>query len=115
MPLPRLEDLDQILDRTTTDVLGDTILYRPAGAPVYASLSAIVDYRDGEMPFEGGAVVAQDIKVSVLMVDVPAKPSNLVRLQLGKIAGRTFRPNNVRRDESGTGWEFELKDVPTSA
>jgi hypothetical protein len=115
MPMPRLEDLDRILDRTTTDVLGDRIVYRPAGAPLYASLSAIVDYRDGQVPFGGGEVVAQDIKVNVLIVDTPTRPSKDVRLQLPKIAGRTFRPINVRRDEPGTGWEFELQDVPTSA
>lgn len=115
MPLPRLEDLDRLLDRTTTDVLGDTILYRPAGATVYGSLSADVNYRDGSVPFGGGDVIAQDVKVAVLMVDVPAKPGRDDRIQLPKIPGHTFRPLNPRRDESGTGWEFELKDVPTGA
>lgn len=115
MPLPRLEDMDRILDRTTTDLLGDTIRYRPANAPVFGTLSADVIYVDGEMPFDGGQVIAQDITVSVLMVDVPAKPGKAVRLQLPKIAGRTFRPINVRRDKMGTSWEFELKDADTNA
>ncbi|HUD29725.1 MAG TPA: hypothetical protein VMQ93_12690 [Novosphingobium sp.] len=115
MPLPRLEDLDRLLDRTTTDVLGDTIRYRPANAPVFGTISAVVDYRDGAVAFGGGEVMAQDVKVSVLMVDVPAKPSKDVRVQLPKIPGRTFRPIGTRRDEAGTNWEFEVQDVATSA
>ncbi|MGF7152618.1 hypothetical protein [Novosphingobium gossypii] len=115
MPLPRLEDMDRILDRITTDALGDTIRYRPAGEPAYGTLSADVNYVDGELPFDGGQVIAQDVTVSVLMVDVPAKPGRGVRLQLPKVTARTFHPINVRRDRMGTSWMFELKDVNSNA
>lgn len=115
MPIPRLEDLDQILDRKTTDYLGDTVRYRPAGAPVFGSISADVKYVDGELPFDGGEVIAQDITVSVLMVDVPSKPGRGVTLELPKVPNRTFRPINVRRDQMGTSWAFELKDVNSNA
>jgi len=115
MPLPRLEDMDRILDRATTDILGDTIRYRPANAPQFASVRVIPDYRDAAVSFGGGEVIAQDISLSVLMVDVPAKPNDAVRLQLPKVPNRTFKPINVRRDQSGTSWVFELKDVNSNA
>jgi hypothetical protein len=111
MPLPRLEDLDRRLDRTTTDILGDTIRYKPASSPAYTAIAAFLDYRGMEVSFSGAEVVAQDIKVSVLKADVPAKPNGEVRVILPKIPGRTFKPLNVDDDESGTSWVFQLKDV----
>jgi hypothetical protein len=49
------------------------------------------------------------------MVDVPAKPGRGVTLELPKVPNRTFRPVNVRRDQMGTSWAFELKDVNSNA
>ena len=102
-----------MLDRTCVDVLGDTIQYRAATAPAYATLSAYVDYADKPRAIERMEAIDQDIRIELLKDDVPAKPGNLVRIQLPLLPGRTFKPINVGSDESGSHWAFDLKDVPT--
>lgn len=106
-----LESLTTDLDRACMDTLGDTISYKAAGAGTFSDVLAHADYRDSARSFDGAEVIAQDMRFAVLMSDVPAKPTGEVRVQLPKVAGRTFKPVGVGRDESGTHWEFDLKDV----
>ena len=71
-------------------------------------MRAHVDYRDAVKPLEGADAIAQDITVAILKSDLAAMPGNTARIQLARYAGATFRPINVRSDESGTHWEFEV-------
>lgn len=99
------------LDREVMDALGDLISYRPAGASTFEAIMAHVDYRDAAQAFDAAQVIEQDMTVSILMADVSVKPGPTVRIQLPLIGGKTFRPETVRRDESGTHWAFELREV----
>lgn len=110
MPLPTLESFTAALDRTCADVLGDAIQYAHTGTP-FVTLRAHVDYRDASRPLDVGEVIEQDVTLSILKVDVPGRPTAQTRLTLPRIAGKTFRPINIRTDESGTAWEFEVKVV----
>lgn len=112
MALPRLEDLDAIVNRIVADVVGDAIQYRAAGASSYSTLSAHVDYRDEVKAFDGASAMAQDIRVEMLIADVPVKPNGDVRITLPKRPGKVFKPINANYDQSGEHWAFELKDVP---
>ena len=112
MPLPNLEDLDEILDRTCADVLGDTIRYKAVGASDFTDVKAHVDYRDLSQPLQGAEVMAQNIAVEIPKSSVLAKPVGKVRIQLPKRPGHTFKPVKVGNDRSGTHWAFELVDVP---
>lgn len=110
MPLPTLETLTAGLDRACAQVLGDTIQYRAAGGE-YAPIKAHVNYRDMAQAFEAAQAIAQDIMVTLPKTDVPAKPGAADRLTLPRVPGATFKPINVRSDESGTHWEFEVVKV----
>lgn len=110
MTLPDLESLTPALDRACADVLGDTIQYAADGEH-YVPLKAEVDYRDAAKALDGATAIEQDIQVSVLKVDVPVKPDAAVRITLTRRPGVTFRPYSPRTDQSGTGWEFEVKAV----
>lgn len=111
MPISTLEDMTAALDRACADMLGEEIQYAANGT-TFAPVQADVDYRDAVKPFEGAAAAEQDIMVSVLKVDVAAKPTTSARLTLARRPGKTFQPRSTRTDASGTGWEFELKEVP---
>ena len=112
MPLPRLQDIDALLDRTCVDVLGDTIQYRATGAAEFTGISAHVDYADKLRSIEGVEAVDQDMRVELLKADVPAMPAAAVRIRLPLLPGRTFKPVNVGPNSSGTHWAFDLEDVP---
>ncbi len=106
-----LDDLTPRLDRICLDRLGDLIQYAAGGA-AFEAQRAYVNYRDAEKAFEGAQAIEQDITVSgLLKIDVPARPSKASRVRLARRPGKTFQPINVRTDESGTGWEFEVKEV----
>jgi hypothetical protein len=108
---PTLEDLqDDILDATCMAALGDSIRYKPAGGS-YFSIRAYVEYPEAIRDIETGSVIEQDITVDVLMTDVPARPSSACRVRLGRMAGLTFKPINIRRDRSGSHWQFDLEKV----
>lgn len=111
MPLPTLESLAPAIDRLCADVLGDTIEYRAVGSPTYAPTRAFVDYRDGTREYAGAQLVMQSPRVTVLKVDVPAKPNRDVRVKLARRAGKMFRPTNVTTDSSGTHWEFDCEET----
>lgn len=114
MARPTLDDLTPALDRACADELGDTIEYAADGA-TFEDQQAFVDYRDVSQAFEGAEAITQDISVTgLLKADVPTKPTSAVRIRLARRAGKTFKPISVRTDESGTGWEFEVKEVPSA-
>lgn len=110
MTLPTLDDLTPALDRISVDLLGDPIEYAADGS-AFEGATAFVDYRDASKAFEGAQAIEQDVTVSLLKADVPARPAATARLRLPKLAGKTFKPINVRSDTSGTHWEFEVKEV----
>lgn len=107
MAIPNLNDWTATLDEVCRDYLGETIQYKPAGGS-FGDVTAHVDYRDMIKAFEAGQAVAQDIGLSLMKADVPAKPTRDCRVQLARLPGLTFRPINVRSDESGTHWECEV-------
>lgn len=111
MTEPALEDLEgSFLDEPCMNILGDTIQFKPSGG-AYASLKAYVDYRDMAKGFESGQAIVQDMTAQILISSVGARPTGSDRITLPKISGKYFKPVNVRRDESGTHWEFELEEV----
>lgn len=111
MPLPTLESLDARLDSTCSTVLGDLISYTPASTGVAVDIKVFGDFRDAQRAFEGSAVIEQDMSMELLASLVPAKPNKDDRITLPKFGAQKYRPSNVRRDESGNYWEFELKAV----
>jgi hypothetical protein len=109
MSQPALEDFEGGLNAQCMALLGDSLTYTPvSGSPV---TRGYVDYRDVARDIQTGQIIAQDIMVQILRTDAPVRPSSSCRVALGKIAGTTFRPINIRRDESGDHWEFELEAV----
>ena len=112
MPLPRLQDVDALLDWVCVNVFGDTILYRIAGAADFKTIAAHVDYADKLRSIEGVEAVDPDMRVELLKADVPSKPGAVWRIQLPLLPGRLFKPVNVGSDISGSHWAFDLKDVP---
>jgi hypothetical protein len=112
MAIPNIEDFTALLDERARDYLGETIEYAANGV-TFADIKGHVDYRDMVKAMEISQAIAQDITVAMLMSDVPVKPSATVRLRLAKRAGKDFKPLNVRSDESGTHWEFEVQEVRT--
>lgn len=110
MALPTLESFDTLLDRTCADVLGDAIQYAADGV-TFAAKQAHVDYADAARAMDTAEVFEQDMTLAMVKADVPARPTGAVRITLPKVAGKTFKPVNVRNDASGTHWVFELKEV----
>lgn len=90
-------------------LLGDSISYTPVAGAVVTR--GYVDYRDALRDISTGQVYAQDITVTILIAEAPSKPAAADSVSLGKLPGLTFKPVNVRRDESGSHWEFELEQV----
>lgn len=109
MPLPTLESLEGRMDDACMSILGDSIAYTPVAGAVVTR--GYVDYRDALREIETGQVIAQDITVGILIAAAPARPTTPCRITLAKAPGFTFKPVNVRRDQSGTHWEFELDKV----
>lgn len=107
-----LEDMEgAFMDGPCMEYLGDSIAYKTAAASSFTEMHAYVDYRDMARSFDGAQAIEQDIGVQLLKSDVPQKPSGACRITLGKLAGLTFKPVNVRSDTSGNYWEFEVVKV----
>lgn len=106
-----MEDFEGAMDRMCIDTLGDSIEYKEAGASGYAAVRGYVEHSEAVRDLQTGMIIEQDITVELLRADVPARPSGAARVRLPKIAGKTFRPVNVRLGESGTHWLFELEAV----
>jgi hypothetical protein len=104
-----LEDMEgAFLDAPCMAALGDSIGYKASGASSFAALHGYVDYRDQVRALEAGQAIEQDVMVQVLRSDVPVRPDATCRITLGRISGAVFRPANVRSDESGRYWEFDV-------
>lgn len=112
MAIPNLADFTDRLDHACRDWLGEVIEYAANGT-AFADKRGHVDYRDMVKAMEIAQAIAQDITVSLLRADVAAKPAATARLRLSRHSGKTFKPLNVRLDESGTHWEFEVQEVRT--
>ena len=110
--MPNFAALTALADRACMDHVGEIISYSSNGMEAnYADVPAEVDYRDAQTTLDRSEVVHQANMVLVLIADVPAKPSPSARVKLPKRPGRTYAPVSPRRDESGTGWEFDTQDV----
>lgn len=108
---PVLEDLEASLDEACMAGLGDGIGYKAVGASTFAAMRAYVEYGELARSLDGGQAIEQDIRVEVLCSQVPARPSDAVRITLGKLPGKVFKPINVGLTDSGTHWAFEVKRV----
>lgn len=111
MTIPDLESLDAMLDDACSTKLGDTILYTSSDCGEERYLKAYVNHRDGDRTFDSATVIEQDMSIQILATKLSGKPNSLDRIVLPKLPSHTFKPINVRRDESGNHWEFELKEV----
>ena len=111
MPPPNLSDFTDALDERVRDYLGETIQYAADGI-TFAGVKAHVFYRDMLKPLDVGDAIAQDITIEgLLKSDVATKPNGTARVTLARLPGKTFKAINVRTDDSGTGWDFELQRV----
>lgn len=107
---PTLEDLtDEVLDATCMAALGDSVEYASNGS-TFTAYRAYVDYGEALRDLQTGQVIEQDITVEMLVSDI-ARPTSTARITLGRLSGLTFRPVNIRRDNSGTHWQFNVEKV----
>ena len=105
-----LESLTPDMDAAIDDILGERITYRvDGGPPIYPK--AHVYYADGKQDLGAGTGVQQEIVVHVRIISLPRMPSSADRITLGKRPGKTFKPTNPSRDDSGTHWIITLKEV----
>lgn len=109
--MPSLRDFEGRVNRACMDGLGYDLLYKAVGSARYVEKLAFIDHTDAARSIDGGMMIDQDVTLEVLRDDVPAKPTDACRMQLPRIPGKTFKPVNVRSDETGTHWSFELKQV----
>lgn len=111
MTFPALEDLEaEWLDRPVMDALGDSIEFQLAGGS-FTAKKAFGEFAEALRDMSTGTVIDQDITLQILMVDLPRRPIPSDRVRVARIPGSTFKPINVRRDQSGKHWEFELEKV----
>jgi hypothetical protein len=105
----RLEDHAPQADALARTILGHTITVTHAGRtfPVQAHGS----YEDGAIQtgFSGG--IQQEIELMILQADMPTMPNNTTRIRTDRRPGLIFQPTNVRSDDTGRHWLFNLKQV----
>lgn len=105
-----LETHTAALDRACMATLGETIAYAADGA-TYVNKMAHVDYREGQTAYDRSPAIHQDISMTVLREDVAVRPPRSARIMLARMTGQVFSPVNVKLDQSGTHWEFDLQKV----
>ena len=110
MNRPRLADIEQSMNIQCRDILGHAIFYTPVGRP-RRSVSVQANYEDGEMTGGFSAAIEQRIEIMMLKQDAPIKPGRGVSVTLPRYPGKTFEPIDVRNDETGLNWLFNLKAV----
>lgn len=97
----------------SAEILGDTITYTPSGGSAQDILG-MVEF-DEEMAVGGhGAVATQSIEVEIDLEFRAARPLDADRLQFPNVpslAGRTFKPVNIRRNHTGDAWVFGVERV----
>lgn len=107
---PNLEDIqDDTLDATCMAALGDSVTYAADGS-TFTAFKAYVDYGEALRDINSGQVIEQDITVDMLKSDI-ARPTSAARITLGRIAGATFKPVNIRLDRSGSHWQFNVEKI----
>jgi hypothetical protein len=107
---PTLEEATAGLDSSTVAFLGDPFSYKPAGG-AYGAVNGFVGHEEVRQDFGGSAAVVQGVTVELFKADAPLKPGVGSRVKLPKYPGQIFQPTNIRLNEAGTGWKFELKTV----
>lgn len=111
MTFPSLEDLEgEWLDRPVMDALGDSIQFQLAGGS-FVPMKAFGEFAEAIRDMSTGRVIDQDITLQILIEDLPRRPISSDRVRIARVPGATFKPTNVRRDQSGVHWEFELEKV----
>lgn len=105
-----LEALDEELESTSRELLGDTITYTPHGGSP-RTFKAIVDYGDGERELGGSGVISPDRAVEVprsIIASVdPRDTIHLHRLRLDHLP-----KGEAKLDETGMNWLVLLKRKP---
>lgn len=104
MAIPTLEDMTERLDEGSAMLVGDSLVYDGT------TIKGFIDHV--EMNRGGIGAIEQDMSVQIMRSDVPTRPAATNRITLPKIAGKTFKPVNVRLDDGATWWVFDLKEVP---
>jgi hypothetical protein len=108
---PTLEDIEgSFLDAPTMAILGDSISYKTSGGS-FVAIRGYVDFGESARDLETGQIIAQEITVEVLRTDVPVRPNAQCRVTIGKLAGRIYKPVNIRNSEDGNHWLFEVDRV----
>lgn len=111
MALKTLADMIPVMDPVARDVLGHSIMYRPAGASAALSIKAQGDYSPNMLTGQASVGIDQDIELMILKADIPAKPQAGDRITLPRVPGLIFQPVNVTNDETANHWIINLKKV----
>lgn len=107
MPLPSLEDFEPTLNRTSIDVLGDSIEFQLAGG-TFVPMKAYGEFAEALRDIATGSVISQDITLQMLAEDLPRRPIKSDRVRVTRLGATIYEPVNVRRSQDGKHWEFEL-------
>ncbi len=107
MPLPSLEDFESTLNRTSMDVLGDSIEYQVVGG-AFTPKKAYGEFADAIRDISTGTVISQDITLQMLVDDLQRRPNGSDRVRVSRIGSTIYKPVNVRRSQDGKHWEFEV-------
>lgn len=110
MPLPSLEDFEPTLNRTSIDVLGDSIEFKLSGGS-FTAMKAYGEFAEALRDIVNGSVISQDITLQMLAEDLPRRPIEADRVRITRLGSTIFKPVNVRRSQDGKHWEFELVKV----
>lgn len=105
-----LEALDDALESTTRETVGDTISYKPTGG-VAADILAIVDYGDETERFAGTRLTTGEVAVEIPLSIAPTRDAT-AEFVLPKRPGETFVPKQIQLDETGMNWLVVLKKKP---
>ena len=111
MPLPDLEGaLTDRVFSTCDRMLGDTMtIVPPSGPPV--TLKGHGEFRDKRKDFGMSAATVQDMQFDIDKAAVSGKPDATWLVTFPKIPGKSYHPIDVRTDDSGHRWEFNVKTV----
>lgn len=106
-----LSDVESNVNSEANAFLGHTIKYKAKGESVFSDLTIQADYEPEQIA--GTSSVAIDLDVLVLLpkVSLPIKPSREDRVMLPRIENKTYHPTNIKSDETGFNWLFNLKLV----
>lgn len=109
MNYARLEDRMPAADRVATDILGHEITITIGSTPYVVNAQG--SYEDGTIATQTSTGFRQEIELMVLKADLPTRPVGSHRVVSSKRPGEIFSPVNVRDDETGQHWLFNLKKV----